>query len=128
MTVRVALALSLAAVCLGSPAQQAPSLDGKWTGTMPNRSGNEMAVEVSITDNQGTFRYLVSGKSSRNSCVGPQFPITVTSKPDGSAVWDIKGSALVSGCIDATVMVQATSPTTVDGVFKDGRVLKLSRQ
>ncbi len=108
-------------------AQQQPTIDGKWTGTVPNLQGNPLNIEVVLQGQSGSWRMTPqSGPGRNNPCFGRELPITVT-QSESQVTIEILGDKVIQGCMNQTASMKLLDPKTLEGALKDGRPIKLSR-
>ncbi len=106
--------------------QQVNAFVGKWTGSMAGSSGRELQLEVAITQAGGAWRFI--GRAKNNPCLGRDFPISVTAQSSTELQIEVKGSSVLQGCIDETIVLRAPDATTIEGALADGRTFRLTRQ
>ncbi|MBC7788774.1 MAG: hypothetical protein H7Z74_02405 [Anaerolineae bacterium] len=109
-------------------AQQSPSLLGKWSGTMSTAGGGELAVELSLSETAGTWRFVPKGSQGRNNpCLGKDFPVVVTTQSATELKFEVLGASVIQGCINAAAVLNLIEGKSLEGSLADGRIVKLAR-
>lgn len=120
-------ALASLFVLAACPAR-AQSFDGEWTASFTSGAGNPREVDVRIAGRAGTWALRPRpNKDKKDPCVGRPFPL-VLSEGAGGTVLRVEASAVVSGCDDRTVTLQAVDARTLSGQFSNGTAVMFVRR
>jgi hypothetical protein len=123
-----ALTASLTFLSSATFAQSAWTLSGQWRGTTHSPdNGKEIQFEVNLSEMNGTWKYFSSGRKANSSCLGPEFPLTVKTLPNGRWSFRVDGSSLLLGCPTFTLTLEQPNEQTLTGVFADGRTVALKK-
>ena len=111
-------------------AADAPSLKGKWTGTINNAKGEPVQVQMTVTDaTHGILRLAQSGGYvTRDECLDRDIPVVVTAQSASELTVDIKGDSVLKGCINESATLKIIDAKTVQSTLKDGRTMTLNRK
>jgi hypothetical protein len=107
-------------------AQEPNPYNGTWRAEFENQRGTKLEGTVLIKDQGGTWDMLTSAKN--NPCVGRAAPITIQRASADELVFEIKRSQALHGCRDTQVVLKKFDAKTLEGVFDEGRKIKLVRQ
>jgi hypothetical protein len=111
-------------------AQTAGTASGPWTGTTKSPStGNELQIQVKISDVGGTWRYSTPVSASKaGPCLGREFPLSVKTLPNSKMMLSVDVPSLITGCPSFTLTLERTDEQTLTGSFGDGRPAVLKKQ
>jgi hypothetical protein len=111
-------------------AQTAGTASGQWTGTTKSPStGNELQIQVKISDAGGTWRYIPATSARKaGPCLGREFPLSVKPLPNSKMMFSVDGPSVITGCPSFTLTLERTDEQTLTGSFGDGRPAVLKKQ
>ena len=111
-------------------AQTPATLAGQWTGTTKSPStGNELQIQVRLSESAGTWRYVYPASSSKaGPCLGREFPLTMKALPNARMIFSVDGPSVVTGCPSFALTLERTDEQTLTGSFGDGRPVVLRKQ
>jgi hypothetical protein len=113
-----------AALLLGSVpvhAQDASSLDGKWTVKwVSRRKGNTTEATLELNGSSGKFKQLVQ-RGKPGPCLAVTAPVSAEKSGDELLV-TAKYSEVVKGCSDRAIKFKKVSDRDLEGVFSKNGV------
>lgn len=110
-------------------AQEAGTINGKWSATFQGTGGGNREAELTITDSGGIWRTFARGNQAKNNkCLGKEFPVDFQTRSAAELVFEVKASTVMQGCTDMSVNAKSTDGRTFDGVIREGSPIKLVRQ
>jgi hypothetical protein len=122
------VAVFIATASSAAVSQQAGPFQGKWSGSMPGQSENQLGVELEVGDTTGTWRMTPQGNwGLKNPCFKRLFPVTVTSQSTTELRIEINGAKVLQGCMNQSAFFKQVDANTLEGELGDGRLVKLSR-
>ena len=109
-------------------AQDAPTLDGKWSATFANKSGADRQAELVIEGHGGSWKVFANARQAKNNaCLGRSFPIAVETTSATELRIRIEASSAVEGCGEGDITAKVVDGKTLEGQFGDGRPIRLVR-
>ena len=111
-------------------AQNVDSLAGQWSGsTKSPNSGEDLFIQVSISDSQSTWKYLTQGSARRgNACLNRDFPLVIKTVDTNKLMFSVDGFGMIAGCPSFSVALERSEDQTLSGKFGDGRPLTLKKK
>jgi hypothetical protein len=111
-------------------AQTAITVYGQWTGVTKSPStGNELQIQVRISEAGGTWRYVTPAAASKaGPCLGREFPLSIKSLPNAKMLFGVDGPSVIMGCPSFAVTLELTDEQTLTGAFGDGRPVVLKKR
>lgn len=103
-------------------AQILNTLLGQWTGATKSPStGNELQIQVKISEASGTWRYFSPGSANKSPCLNREFPLSIKMQPNAKVIFNVDGPSLITGCPSFALTLERTDEQTLTGTFGDGR-------
>lgn len=111
-------------------AQTASPVSGRWTGTTKSPStGNELQIQVKISEASGTWRYISPASASKSGpCLGREFPLSIKTLPNEKMLFAVDGPSVITACPSFSLTLERTDDQTLTGAFGDGRPAVLKKQ
>lgn len=104
------------------------TLSGQWTGSARSPStGNELQIQVKISELSGTWRYVPKGSASKSPCLGREFPLSIEMLPSAKMIFSVDGPSVITGCPSFSLTLERTDEQTLTGAFRDGRPAVLKK-
>jgi hypothetical protein len=110
-------------------AQEPGALNGKWSATFVGLGGGDREAELVVSDAGGTWRDFSKGHQAKNNkCFGHEFPVAIQSRSATEMTFEVNASSVLEGCTDMVATVKVVDGKTLEGNFRNGIALKLTRQ
>ncbi len=125
------LTTALVLTAANAHAQNTLSITGQWIGTTKSPStGNELQIQVAITESKSTWKYFTPSGSRRapNACFDREFPISVQTLPKEKFALAVDASSVIAGCPSFSLALERTDEQTLSGAFGDGRAIVFKKK
>lgn len=112
------------------PAWAQPTLDGNWRVTFATEGAEGREAAVELKGGAGSWTtYARSDKDKRDVCVGRPLPVTITGDPGaGRLELNLDAASAIAGCRNRKATLQRSDDRTLEGMFDNGRSIRLVRQ
>jgi len=122
----IAFALLAAFCLLGTASAQSPNpYNGKWTVSFDGKKTVDLEGTVIVKDEGGVWDVVV--RSSKNPCVGREYPITVQKASADELTFTVNRAKTLVGCKDSTYTFKRADDKTMKGELGEGRPASLVR-
>lgn len=122
------LSATLLIFTCAAQAQIPNTLSGQWTGATKSPStGNELQIQVKISEASGTWRYFSPGFANKSPCLNREFPLFIKMLPNAKMIFSVDGPSLITGCPLFALTFERTDEQTLTGTFGDGRPAVLKK-
>ena len=120
------IALLAVLALAGAASAQAPNPhNGKWSISLDGKKTIDLEGTVIVKDDGGVWD--VVARSSKNPCVGREYPITVQNASADELTFTVNRAKTLTGCKDSTYTFKKTDDKTMKGELSEGRVASLIR-
>lgn len=124
----LALLATLACSIAFVAAQEAASLQGKWSASYYTANGFPRMAWLDVEGDAGTWQTMM--KDRNNHCIGRPMPVVIEKRHADGFQLTVTPSTVIAGCTDYFIDFKRSENGTFEGFFSDApsRKVVLSRR